>query len=81
VVGMVIVAGMVASLLTTYALVRVDPSTVLTSCSFSPPAHSCPSPVNSWGVWLPSATGFLGMAAVGVLLIRRHRGHSVPTSN
>ena len=74
VVGIAIIAGVVVSLLTTYALLRVDPSTVLSSCSFSPPAHTCSSPVNPWGVWLPFATGILGMAMVGTLFILRRRG-------
>jgi hypothetical protein len=79
VVAVAIIAGVVASLITTYVLLRVDPSTVLSSCS---PIHSCSSPVNPWGVWLQIATAVLGTATVGTLLIRRRRGRpSVPISN
>jgi len=76
-----VIVGVVTSLLTTYILLRVDPSTVLSSCGFTPPAHSCSSPVNLWGVGLKITTGILGMAAVGILLIRRRRGQPVPISN
>jgi hypothetical protein len=74
VVGLAIVAGVAASLLTTYALLRVDPGTVLSACSVSAPAHSCFPPVNPWGEWLPIITGLLGMATVGVVLVLRRRG-------
>jgi hypothetical protein len=81
VIGLAIFAGLVTSMLTTYILLRVDSSTVLSGCSFiSPPAHSCSSPVNLWGVGLQIATGILGAATVGILLIQRRRNHQAPIS-
>lgn len=67
--GIAIAAGVVVSLLTIYVLLRVDPSTVLRACS---PGAPCSS--NAWGIWLPDATGILGMAIVGTLLVLRRRG-------
>lgn len=79
-IGISLIVGVVVLLLTLYVMVRVAPSTVFSSCGFSPPAHSCSPPVSPWGL-LPIATSIIGMAAVGILLIRRRRGQTVPTSN
>ena len=75
-IGLAVFAGVVVSLLTTYVLLRVDPGTVLGSCSnstSSPAAQSC-TPLNAWGIWLPDATGIIGMAMVGTLMVLRRRG-------
>jgi hypothetical protein len=74
VIGTAIITGLVVSLLTTFVLLRVDPSTVLSSCSSRSPGPPCSSPVNAWGIWLPDSTGILGMAMVGTLLVLRRRG-------
>lgn len=80
VVGMAVIVGLVTFVLTAYVMLRIDQSTLLTSCSFGPPAHSCSPPPDPWHL-LPIATNFLGMATVGILLIRRRRGQSAPISN
>ncbi len=71
-----------------YILLRVDPNAVLMSCSAPSVTISgitrsgpmvCP-PENPWGL-LPFVAGVLGMATVGILLIRRRRGKAVSISN
>jgi hypothetical protein len=74
VVGVVLGTGVVALLLSTYALLRLAPNTVLSSCSYRPPAPSCSPPVNPWGLGLQTAATVIGMATVGTLFVLRHRG-------
>jgi hypothetical protein len=77
VIGLVMISGMVTAVITSYIMLRVDPSTVLSSCS----GANCSPPVNPWSVWLPGATGILGMAMVGIILILRRRGILGPIPN
>jgi MYXO-CTERM domain-containing protein len=80
-----VIAGLVTSALSLYVMLRVDPNTVLSSCSAVSTTVSgitrsgpqiCP-PGDRWAV-LPDVTGVLGAAAVGMALVvrRRRRGHS-----
>jgi len=60
---------------------HVDPSTVLSSSCSTSYGSQCSPHVNPLDVWPPRITGFLGAAAVGILLLRHRRGHSAPISN
>jgi MYXO-CTERM domain-containing protein len=82
-IGIAVIAGVVTLVLTAYVMLRVDPSTMLSSCGFSSTTvggitHTSPqvcTPESPWGV-LPYVTGVLVAAAVGIaLFIRRRRGH------
>jgi hypothetical protein len=83
--GTTVIVGVLTFAITAYVMLRIAPSTVLssTNCSFSPPAHSCSTPLNPWKLWalLPYLSGVLGMGAVGSRLIRRRRARSVPIAN
>lgn len=77
VVAAVATAGLFASLLATYVLLRVDPGTVLSSCS-SPIGRSCSAPVNPLGVWVQATSTIGGMASIATLLFLRRRRISSP---
>jgi hypothetical protein len=85
VIGLVVISIVVTLVVTTYIRLRVDPNGVLSACSVSAPGHAlsssenpCPSPVSPWDFWPPRITGFLGAAAVGILLLRRRPVQSTP---
>ena len=69
-IGMVTGSWVVTEVTAIYIMLRVDPSTVLRSCS----GASCSAARNPWGVWLPFVAGVLGAATVGVLLVVRRQG-------
>lgn len=74
-------AVLVGSVVTLFIAVRFFPHAVLSSssCSYSPPAHSCSTPGKPWEeVWLPGIAGFLGAAAFPVLLRQRRRRGDEP---
>jgi hypothetical protein len=78
--GMAVVAVVVALIIYLFIALRYFPHDVLSSssCSYSPPAHSCTPPSKPWDeIWLPPIGGFLGVAAVAVMLTlrRRHRSN------
>jgi hypothetical protein len=77
--GMAVVAVVVALVIFLFITLRFFPHDVLSSssCSFSPPAHSCSPPGKPWDeIWPPRIGGFLGVAAVAVLLKLRRRRRS-----
>ncbi len=78
VLGIAVIVGLVTFVCTAYIMLRIDQSTLIQSCGFSPPAHSCSPPPDPWYL-LPIATSLLGMATVGILLIRRRRGQPTET--
>lgn len=78
--GLAVVALLVGLVIFLFISLRFFPHEVLSSssCSYSPPAHSCSPPGQPWDeVWVPRIGGLLGVTAVAVMFRRRSR----PISN
>lgn len=73
--GLTVVAVLVGLIVTLFITIRFVPHTLSSSsCSYTPPAHSCSPPGRPWEeVWLPGIAGFLGVVALPVLLRLRRR--------